>query len=75
MKTRSQTRVDIDIDFDDASRSWNANKRKMGGGQYQYICGAVLKANKNLYCQRSRKTGQERCFMHMNSQCIPDNPE
>lgn len=70
MKTRSQTAVEID--FDEASRLWNANKRQIGNGQYQYVCGATLKTDK--YCQRSRKSGQNRCFMHMNSQCIPDIP-
>ena len=74
MKTRSQ--LSVEIDFDEASRQWNTNKRKIGNGQYQYICGAVLKNNQknNQYCQRSHKSGYNRCFMHMNSQCIPDIP-
>jgi hypothetical protein len=28
----------VDIDFDEASREWNANKKKMKNGMYKYIC-------------------------------------
>jgi len=42
MITRSQSiRIEkellIDIDFDEASRLWNANKKKMKNCTYQYV--------------------------------------
>lgn len=48
MKTRSQSQsqritFDLVIDFDEASREWNANKRRLGNGEYEYICGKVLR--------------------------------
>lgn len=61
MKTRSQTNaeiLDVNIDFDEASRSWNANKKRTGNGTYVYVCGAQLK-NGN-FCKRSMQP----CFMH-----------
>lgn len=53
--TRSQSKrfqgtYEVSIDFDGASACWNANKKKIGGGVYKYICGHVLK-NGNR-CQR-----------------------
>lgn len=39
MRTRSQTKqLSPDIDFDGASRAWNANKKKLANGCYEYIC-------------------------------------
>ena len=61
MKTRSQTNaeiLDINIDFDEASRYWNANKKRTGNGSYVYVCGAQLK-NGN-FCKRNMQP----CFMH-----------
>jgi hypothetical protein len=61
MKTRSQTNaeiLDVNIDFDEASRYWNANKKRTGNGSYVYVCGAQLK-NGN-FCKRSMQP----CFMH-----------
>ena len=61
MKTRSQTNaeiLDVNIDFDEASRYWNANKKRAGNGSYVYVCGAQLK-NGN-FCKRSMQP----CFMH-----------
>ena len=55
--TRSQTKLmeanmlEVVIDFDYASFCWNANKKKIGMGSYQYICGHLLK-NGNR-CNRS----------------------
>jgi hypothetical protein len=42
MLTRSQTKkqgseIGVYIDFDDSSRAWMQNKRKTGGGCYEYI--------------------------------------
>ena len=48
MFTRSQ---EVVIDFDEASRAWNANKKKTGNGCYVYVCGAQLKNGK--FCQNS----------------------
>jgi len=27
----------VDIDFDEASRAWNANKKRLPNGEYRYI--------------------------------------
>lgn len=41
MLTRSQVKkqeeIILSIDFDDSSRTWMQNKRKIGGGSYEYI--------------------------------------
>ena len=61
MKTRSQSKaeiLDVNIDFDEASRYWNANKKRTSNGSYVYVCGAQLK-NGN-FCKRSMQP----CFMH-----------
>ena len=61
MKTRSQTNagiLNVNIDFDEASRYWNANKKRTGNGSYVYVCGAQLK-NGN-FCKRNMQP----CFMH-----------
>ena len=55
--TRSQTKLmeanmlEVVIDFDYSSLCWNANKKKIGMGSYQYICGHLLKNGKR--CNRS----------------------
>jgi hypothetical protein len=70
METRSMTKeknmdfipiYDV-IDFDDASKCWRENKKHIGNGQFQYICGAT-KTNGNL-CIRKRKNGFTRCVGH-----------
>lgn len=48
MFTRNQK---VEIDFDEASRAWNANKKKIGNGCYVYVCGTLLKNGK--HCQNS----------------------
>jgi hypothetical protein len=41
MQTRSQTKKQgefvVSIDFEESSRAWMQNKRKTGGGSYEYI--------------------------------------
>ena len=56
MKTRSQNTIpritfDIIIDFDESSREWNANKRRLGNGEYEYVCGKILRNDR--ICQQS----------------------
>jgi len=47
----------VEIDFDEASRHWNANKKRLTNGCYQYVCGTPL-AN-GLFCKRKMcKTSQ-----------------
>lgn len=65
MKTRSQTTkttFEVDIDFDEASKYWNANKKKTGNGTYKYVCGKLLKTGK--FCKQNRQSGREFCSMH-----------
>jgi len=72
METRSMTKektANLDfipiydvIDFDDASKCWRENKKHIGNGQFQYICGAT-KTNGNL-CIRKRKMGFTKCSWH-----------
>jgi hypothetical protein len=47
----------VEIDFDEASRHWNANKKRLTNGCYQYVCGALL--SNGLFCKRKMcKTSQ-----------------
>ena len=41
---------DVTIDFDEASRLWRANKTKIGGGSFRYVCGATRRNGK--ICKR-----------------------
>jgi len=50
MLTRSQTKkqggeIGVYIDFEDSSRAWMQNKRKMGGGCYEYIQVSSIQAS------------------------------
>jgi hypothetical protein len=66
MKTRSQTRkplFEVNIDFDEASRYWNANKKRTGDGTYKYVCGNPLKNGK--FCKRNTKSGNDACSLHV----------
>jgi hypothetical protein len=49
MLTRSQTKKQdefiVSIDFEDSSRAWMQNKRKMGGGCYEYIQVSSIQAS------------------------------
>jgi hypothetical protein len=59
----------VDIDFDEASRAWNANKRRSGAGYY-YVCGHVL-ANGEGFCSRRRlkkdKNGCDTLYCHLHA--------
>lgn len=66
MKTRSQTikpTFEVNIDFDEASRYWNANKKRTGDGSYKYVCGKPLK-NGN-FCKRNIKSEEDTCSIHL----------
>jgi hypothetical protein len=52
---------DVCIDFDEASRAWNANKRRVGQS-YEYICGAKTCSGKP--CQRKPIHGKNHCKTH-----------
>lgn len=51
----------IEIDFDDASREWNANKKRIGQ-MYAYICNVTLSNGKR--CRRRVYRDRETCFCH-----------
>jgi hypothetical protein len=64
MRTRSQSKqieYDVIIDFDEASRRWHANKKKIGDGSYEYVCGKEL--CNGLFCKRKPKDSQY-CYQH-----------
>jgi len=68
MITRSQTKLliktyEVSIDFDEASFHWNANKKKLSNGCYEYICGKQLK--NGLLCRR-KKGNNNFCHIHKN---------
>lgn len=66
MQTRSQTarlEYEVNIDFDDASRHWNANKKKLNNGCYEYVCGKELPNGE--FCKKKRKNSPF-CFIHKN---------
>lgn len=68
MQTRSETKYQknslytIEIDFDEASKEWNANKRKVGNGCYKYLCNYKCKSG-NL-CKREPKPSNDFCSTH-----------
>jgi hypothetical protein len=62
MKTRSQSReLDVNIDFDEASKLWNANKKKLTNGCYEYVCCKDL--GNGLFCKRKINKSQY-CWLH-----------
>jgi len=68
MKTRSQSNsvqfqeLAVDIDFDGASEAWNANKKKLADGCYQYVCGQTLKDGS--VCKNKNHKNSTHCYMH-----------
>ena len=44
---------EVNIDFDEASREWNANKKKSVNGYMIYCCGYIKKNGKP--CKRPEK--------------------
>lgn len=51
------------FDFDEASREWNANKRKVGNGCYKYTCN--FKCKSGNFCKRESKYHEEYCSTHL----------
>jgi hypothetical protein len=68
-RTRSQSKLEkktiysVFIDFDEASKEWNANKRKVGDGCYKYLC--IHKCKSGLFCKREPKKGNHYCSAHL----------
>lgn len=61
MRTRSQ--VSVEIDFDEASKYWNANKRRVGNAPiYEYVCGAICKNGQ--FCQKRPVKNDRHCIIH-----------
>jgi len=52
------------FDFDDASKHWNANKKKMENACYIYVCG-YLKSKTGKKCMNKTNCG-ECCRFHRN---------
>ena len=52
------------FDFDDASKHWNANKKKMENACYIYVCG-YLKSKTGKKCMNKTRCG-ESCRFHKN---------
>jgi hypothetical protein len=50
------------FDFDDASKHWNANKKKMENACYIYVCG-YLKSKTGKKCMNKTRCG-ECCRFH-----------
>jgi hypothetical protein len=68
MKTRSQSKSvqfqehSVDIDFDEASEAWNANKKKLSNGCYQYVCGKPI--SDGGFCKKKNHKNSTHCYMH-----------
>jgi hypothetical protein len=57
------TELIVDIDFDDASKEWNANKKKMKNCMYRYICMYCI-ATSDRKCGRIPLMGTDFCKTH-----------
>ena len=55
---------ELGFDFDDASKHWNANKKKMENACYIYVCG-YLKSKTGKKCMNKTSCG-ELCRFHKN---------
>jgi len=55
---------ELEFDFDDASKHWNANKKKMENACYIYVCG-YLKSKTGKKCMNKTSCG-ELCRFHKN---------
>jgi hypothetical protein len=54
----------LEYDFDNASKLWNANKKKLENACYIYVCG-YLKSKTGKKCMNKANCGQ-RCRFHKN---------
>ena len=68
MITRNQSKMSnqkpyitysVDIDLDEASRAWNANKRRIGNGEYVYICGKPMRNGRS--CKKTQDSTSHIC--------------
>jgi len=69
MRTRSQSKMqrleyEVNIDFDEANAAWNANKKKLPNGCYQYVCGEISIMGKKCMQKVCEKGGFEKCSRH-----------
>ena len=55
---------ELEHDFDNASKLWNANKKKMENGCYIYVCG-YIKSKTGKKCMNKTNCG-ECCRFHRN---------
>ena len=69
MKTRSQTTLEKQciygefvFDFDESSNAWNANKKKLDNGCYEYVCGHINEKT-NKKCMNKTMCGSK-CRYH-----------
>lgn len=53
---------ELEFDFDDASKHWNANKKKMENACYIYVCG-YIKSKTGKKCMNKTNCG-EFCRFH-----------
>ena len=55
---------EFEFDFDNASKLWNANKKKLENACYVYVCGFInTKTNKK--CMKKTVCGSK-CHLHKN---------
>jgi len=52
---------DFTIDFDKASELWRSNKKHIGCGHYQYVCGSVCK---NVSIAKKKTECGFKCHLH-----------
>jgi len=53
---------ELEFDFDDASKQWNANKKKLENACYIYVCG-YIKSKTGKKCMNKTNCG-EFCRFH-----------
>jgi hypothetical protein len=56
-------KYDTTFDFLESSNEWNANKLKIGQGQYKYICGTFTKSG-NKCKNKPMVDGDGKCHLH-----------
>jgi hypothetical protein len=63
-KATSSVELPVEIDFDEASRAWNANKRRVGPCYY-YVCGHILANGKDICKNLPKKNSVDfHCHIH-----------
>jgi hypothetical protein len=68
--------MEAGIDFDAASAAWLANKRRIGGGWYEYVCSYIhtngKRCNRGVgkglieFCKKHRISGRKRTIIEYN---------